>query len=200
MAQREPVAWAPGMSLLADTEPAAWVERALAAAAGDRAWTVATMVPSVFTAYARVLPPTYDRADVDGEPRHRWSEISAHTGVPLTAETRFDALVAGSDRWGRPSDGGLDARETQVLAGLLSGFTGTPEDAYFCLWDGFGTEETVAWWDRPVRVRAPHRDYHLLAGPSPPRRCCRRRWSGGAPACGGRPIGPGWSPPRSRAT
>jgi hypothetical protein len=162
---REPVPWAPGMSLLADTGPAAWVERALASTADARDWTVATMVPSVFAAYARVLPPTYNRDDEHGEQRHRWSEIAAHTGVPLTAETQFDALVAGSGRWGRPSDGGLDARETEVLADILSGFTGTPEDAYFCLWEGFGVEETEAWKGRSMRVRVPHRAYHLLAGP-----------------------------------
>jgi hypothetical protein len=147
------------MSVLADIRAAAWVETALSTTAG--AWTVAAMVPPVFPAYARVLPPTYEP---DGEPRHRWSEIAAHRGVPLTGETRFDDLVAGAEHWGRPSDGGLDARETTVLAGILSGFTRTPEEAYFCLWEGFGLEETDAWRDRPMRVRIPHRAYHLLTG------------------------------------
>jgi hypothetical protein len=153
------------MSVLTDTGPAAWVERALASTADARDWTVATMVPSVFAAYARVLPPTYNRDDEHGEPRHRWSEIAAHRGVPLTAETQFDALVAGADHWGRPSNGGLDARETGVLAGILSSFTRTPEEAFFCLWEGFGLEETDAWRNRPMRVRIPHRAYHLLTGP-----------------------------------
>jgi hypothetical protein len=36
-------------------------------------------------------------------------------------------------------------------------------------------------------------------GRSPPHRCCRLRWRGGARACGGPPIGRGWSPPRSTA-
>jgi hypothetical protein len=165
MELKEPVPWAPGMSVLTDTGPAAWVERALASTADARDWTVATMVPSVFAAYARVLPPTYNRDDEHGEPRHRWSEIAAHRGVPLTAETQFDALVAGADHWGRPSDGGLDARETGVLAGILSSFTRTPEEAFFCLWEGFGLEETDAWRNRPMRVRIPHRAYHLLTGP-----------------------------------
>jgi hypothetical protein len=160
MEPKEPVPWAPGMSVLADIGPAALLETALTSTASSG--TVAAMVPSVFPAYARVLPPTYDP---DGERRHRWSEITAHTGVALTAATRFDDLVAGADRWGRPSDGGLDAEETEVLAGILSGFTRTPEEAYFCLWEGFGLEETEAWKDRPMRVRAPDRAYHLLAGP-----------------------------------
>jgi hypothetical protein len=165
MELKEPVPWAPGMSVLTDTGAAAWVERALASTADARDWTVATMVPSVFAAYARVLPPTYNRDDEHGEPRHRWSEIAAHRGVPLTAETQFDALVAGADHWGRPSDGGLDARETGVLAGILSSFTRMPEEAFFCLWEGFGLEETDAWRNRPMRVRIPHRAYHLLTGP-----------------------------------
>jgi len=43
--------------------------------------------------------------------------------------------------------------------------TDTPDEAYFCLWEGFGLDETQAWWDRPARVRTPHRAYHLLTGP-----------------------------------
>ncbi|EXG80603.1 hypothetical protein [Cryptosporangium arvum] len=154
------LAWAPGMRLLSDAGPAAWVEEALAPS--STRFTVAGMVPPVFAAYARVLPPTY-APENDG--RHRWSEIATARGVPLTADTRFDDLVAGSNRWGRPSDGGLDARETAVLAKTLSAFTTTPDQAFFCLWDGLGLDETQALWDRPTRVRAPHRDYHLLAGP-----------------------------------
>ncbi|WP_018506099.1 hypothetical protein [Parafrankia discariae] len=149
------------MTLLSDASPAAWVAAALTAS--PPAATVAAMVPPVFTAYARVLPPTYD-GESEGR-RHRWSDIAVDQGVPLNAETRFDDLVAGSDRWGRPSDGGLDARETEALARVLSAFTGTPDQAYFCLWEGFGLAETEAWKDRPTRVRTPHRAYHLLTGP-----------------------------------
>lgn len=148
------------MSVLTDVGPAAWVEQALTRTA--RSETVASMVPPMFPAYARVLPPTYDP---DDERRYRWSEIAAQTGVVLTAQTRFDDLVAGSTGWGRPSDGGLDARETQILARLLADFTASPEEAYFCLWEGFGLEETQAWVDRPMRVRTPDRAYHLLTGP-----------------------------------
>ena len=150
------------MSVLADMGPAAWVEAALATTGGPP-WTVATMVPDVFAAYARVLPPARDVDDV--ERRHTWSEISGQSGVPLTAETRFDDLVDGSDRWGRPFDGALEAAETQVLADTLSAFTRTPEEAYFCLWEGFGIPETEAWRDRPMRVQVPTRAYHLLTGP-----------------------------------
>ncbi|CAO5255702.1 hypothetical protein [Frankia sp. AgKG'84/4] len=157
----EPVAWAPGMVLLSDVSPAAWVEVALTATVHTT--TVAGMVPDVFPAYARILPPTYDQ-DVLGR-RYRWTEIAEHQGVELTAETRYRDLVAGSERWGRPSDGGLDAQETAALARVLSAFTDTAEQAYFCLWDGFNLPETAAWEDRPMRVGTPHRAYHLLSGP-----------------------------------
>lgn len=157
----EPVAWAPGLALLDDVGAATWLADAFRARGADA--TVGAMVPPVFAAYARVLPPTYDDR-VEGV-RHRWSEIAVERGVELTADTRFDELVAGSRRWGRPSDGGLDSRETAALARVLTAFTTTPDRAYFCLWDGFGTPELQAWWDRPVRVRVPHRNYHLLTGP-----------------------------------
>ncbi|MFI5954924.1 hypothetical protein [Cryptosporangium sp. NPDC051539] len=159
MDTEEPVKWAPGLRLSADTGPAAWIETALAAA---RPGTVAAMVPTVFAAYARVLPPTYAP---DDEGRFRWSEIAAGRGVALTAETRFDDLVAGDGRWGRPSDGGLDARETTLLATVLSDFTDASDEAFFCLWEGLGLEETEALKDRATRVRTPHRAYHLLTGP-----------------------------------
>jgi len=156
----EPVEWAPGMSLLADVDPAAWIGEALAPAA--RSGTVAAMVPPVFAAYARVLPPAHDPA---GGPPHRWSEIAAHAGVPLTAGTHFDDLAAGSLDWGRPGEGRLDARETKALARLLTGFTGTPERAFYCVWEGFGLDEIDAWMNRPMRVQTPDRAYHLLTGP-----------------------------------
>lgn len=157
----EPVPWAAGMSLLADVHAAEWVASALTA--NTEVGVVAAMVPSVFAAYARVLPPTYSPED-EGR-RHRWSEIASDRGVELTAGTRFDELVAGSEGWGRPSDGGFGAPETEALARILSSFTETPNRAYFCLWEGFGLEETDAWRDRSMRVRAPHRAYHLLTGP-----------------------------------
>ena len=147
--------------MLDDVGPAAWVAAALSDTVDGG--VVSAMVPPGFPAYARVLPPAYDGGDP--ERRHRWSEIAAHTGVALTAETRFDDLVAGSGGWGRPSDGGLDARETAALARVLAGFTSTPDQAYFCLWEGFGLPETDALAARPARVRTPHRAYHLLAGP-----------------------------------
>lgn len=196
MHPKEPVDWAPGLAILGDVSPAAWIEAALRPS--SEPWTVTSLVPPVFEAYARVLPPSYE--DQDAEPRHRWPEIAAATGVPLTAETRFDDLVAGSDRWGRPCDGGLDARETAALARVLGASTGTPAEAYFCLWEGFGLEETEAWADRPMRVEI--RTGRSTCSPvrSPPRRCCPPRCRGGARACGGRRTGPGWSPPRSTAT
>lgn len=148
------------MSVLADVGPASWIGDALASAA--RTATVAALMPSAFPAYARVLPPAHDPND---ERRHWWSEIAEYTGVPLIAETRFNDLVAGSARWGRPAEGGLHAQETRVLATVLADFTQTPDRAFFCPWEGFGLEETEAWSDRPMRVQAPDRAYHLLAGP-----------------------------------
>jgi hypothetical protein len=147
------------VTLLSETSAAAWVEAALA----SPAWgTVASLVPPVFDAYARVLPPAFPD---DGVVRYRWSQIAASRGIALSADTRFDDLVDGSDRWGRPSDGGLDIRETAALASVLAGVTDTPDEAYFCLWEGLGLPVTQALQNRPARVRTPHRAYHLLTGP-----------------------------------
>ena len=81
----EPVDWAAGMLVLADVGPADWLGEALGPAA--RTATVPAMMPPVFAASARVLPPAIDPHD---ERRREWSEIAAQSGVRLTAETRPD--------------------------------------------------------------------------------------------------------------
>lgn len=39
---------------------------------------------------------------------------------------------------GNPETGALDEPDSQALLDLLSGHTGTPDDAYFALWEGSG--------------------------------------------------------------
>ncbi|GLY15390.1 hypothetical protein Kisp01_24050 [Kineosporia sp. NBRC 101677] len=54
-----------------------------------------------------------------------------------------------------------DGEQMRLVVQILAAHTGTPEEAFFCLWDG---------WDTPIpgfkpMVRIPHRAYYLFEGP-----------------------------------
>jgi hypothetical protein len=54
-----------------------------------------------------------------------------------------------------------DEEHIQVIVDVLSRHTSTPEDAYFGLWDGWGTRIPGF---KPM-MRIPNRDYYLFRGP-----------------------------------
>ncbi|MDV6270672.1 hypothetical protein [Rhodococcus globerulus] len=54
-----------------------------------------------------------------------------------------------------------ESEQFTVVLEILSGYTSTPDDCYFCLWDGWGCE--VIGDDIPM-VKIPNRDYWLFRG------------------------------------
>lgn len=162
--------WSKGLQLLSDVTAAGWLVAALAP--WKRPMATRSLVPAVFSAYARVLPPAEIEGEIEGR-RWSWREIAQRTGAVVHAGARYCA-VSGWDRqpeaaapqpWGVPWDGALPPQETLALAAALSAFTSTPQSAYFCVWEGHGDELTNALAGRPARVRAENRNYHLLTGP-----------------------------------
>lgn len=155
-------------------------------------YTVSIVVPTGFEAYARVLHPA-------GIPEHggrlvRWADVAAWSGLPLRADAQFHSVAlppadpGGPPPYsqGGPRDGSLYPPDAVALAAIARGWTATPEDCWFCVWDGFGwdvvsrtgtrpgTGEIIAGSGRdpvpgPVRegprVRLPNRDYLLYRGP-----------------------------------
>jgi hypothetical protein len=183
-----------------DVRQADWIGPRLASWAGDH--TAAIVVPAGFAAYARVLHPA-------GVPGHgedhvvRWAEVAAWSGLPLRPDAQFHSVALPPADPGEPPpyhgqgprDGTLYGPDAEVLAGVLRNWTATPEDCWFCVWDGYGwtsggtfsfgtvtasTEtgqppEPVAPFNRepvpgPVRtgprVQLPHRSYFLYQGPA----------------------------------
>lgn len=128
---------------------------------------VASVVPSGFAAYARVLHPVV-ASGLDGEPNVRWGEVADWAGTAVTRQAQFPEIAVPEQRPQRaapfdgdpPLEGSLSADDAAVLTALLSAHTETPDRCWFCLWDGYGwqslasapTSESVAsacWMELP---------------------------------------------------
>jgi hypothetical protein len=102
---------------------------------------VGSVVPSGFTAYARILHPAFM-----GEVEVRWSQVAQWSGRVIHRAAQFHALVpsppgpeVGSEPFTyAPREGVLPQRQVQALAALLSKHTTKKDRCWFCLWDGFG--------------------------------------------------------------
>jgi hypothetical protein len=105
--------------------------------------TVSALLPSVFTAYARVLHPAV-RYDGDDDVEVPWAEVAAHNGTDLHPLVRWDALLPGPVEsqppvWDDgPSEGHLPVALAVRLGSVLGRHTGTPADCLLGRWDGFG--------------------------------------------------------------
>jgi hypothetical protein len=125
-----------------------------------------SIIPEGFEAYARLLHPAESHGP-DGR-RWRWSDIAGQNGREVHTEMLFETIsqpsggVASDDDWGEPELGSLPLPERAVLVDLLGSATTTPDDCWFCVWDGFGglDDQGVS-----ARVRLPEREYLLRRGP-----------------------------------
>jgi hypothetical protein len=163
---------------------AVWVADRLAS---YEAWTVGSIVPTGFQAYARIFHP----AEGPHEEWVTWAQVAAWSGKVLQAHAEFSAAHA---RGYEPQVGELPPDLVAALSALLTPHTQTPERCWFCVWDGgwingpgqIGTavgatagecadaqRQFEAAWELTFggealprsRVRLPGRDYVLLEGP-----------------------------------
>ncbi|ROO87198.1 hypothetical protein EDD29_4792 [Actinocorallia herbida] len=131
-----------------DVRAADWLVEAL-----DHAeYTVASLLPRGYAAYARILHP----AEGSGR-RVRWSEVARWSGHDLTPETQFGSLSkplrgagprpsskrrrarsAPRPFTGVPRDGSLPEPELATLCAILADHTSTPDECWFCVWNGYG--------------------------------------------------------------
>ena len=127
-----------------DVQQADWIGPRLAPWGGDH--TAAIVVPTGFAAYARVLHPA-------GIPEHgerlvRWADVAAWSGIPLRPDAQFHSIALPPADPGEPPpydsqgprEGSLYQPDAEVLAAILRDWTATPEDCWFCVWEGYGWE------------------------------------------------------------
>ena len=163
-------------------------------------YTITMVVPNGFEAYARVLHPVETPDNVETTDNRdrlvRWADVAAWSGMPLRKDAQFHSIAlpptpsSGEPpyRSQGPQEGTLYAPDAEVLATILRDWTATPQDCWFCVWDGFGWDSvgTVTALTRtgrpskiiedprrdpvpgPVRagprVHLPFRDYFLYQG------------------------------------
>jgi hypothetical protein len=177
-----------------DVSQADWIAPRLAS--WEDGYTITIVVPAGFEAYARVLHPV--ETPDHGDRLIRWAEVARWSGMPLRTDAQFHSIAlppaapSGPPPYGSqgPQEGSLYQPDAEVLAAIGRDWTATPEDCWFCVWDGFGwdgastfavlTEEghpaEVVEEPRqdpvpgPVRtgprVHLPDRDYFLYQGPA----------------------------------
>jgi hypothetical protein len=146
-----------------DPSPAAWLARSIAAA-GPR--TVAALVPPVFPAYARVLHPAVAYED-DDDVEIAWAAVAAHNGTVAHRLMQWPAITGSWDfvsdddqpeLWNdSPAEGHLVTAAAERLAGVLAGFTTTPDACWFAVWTDDPPDATTT-----VLAGRPHR---IVRGP-----------------------------------
>lgn len=110
-----------------------------------KAYDVGSVIPAGFAAYARVLHPA-GKYGASHPIEVRWSEVATWSGKTIHPEVQFNAIsepALGNELapwpWNyEPRDGVLPDRQVRALAALLSEHTTTPDQCWFCLWEGQG--------------------------------------------------------------
>ena len=130
-----------------------------------KAYDVGAVVPTGFAAYARILHPAFTR-----EREVRWAEVATWSGRVIHPEVQFHALgpslpldAIGTEPFVFPPRSGvLPESQVRALAGLLSRFTSTTGNCWFCLWEGYGYFESKQAARRVIPN--PQRSYFLFSG------------------------------------
>jgi hypothetical protein len=127
-----------------DIDAAAWILVALR----DFDYTVGSIVPPVFDAYARVFHPA-SRGSGEDEVPVRWADVAAANGRVMHPAAEWGSITGSSgyqynstqpSLWDtEPSTGNLPAAIAQRLAAVLSEHTDDPSQGSFGIWEGWGT-------------------------------------------------------------
>ncbi|MFI5281652.1 MAG: hypothetical protein ACHQ0J_00810 [Candidatus Dormibacterales bacterium] len=127
-----------------DVDVADWIRHRLHGFAED----VGSVIPSGFTAYARIFHPAVRLrvAAEDPEVELRWSDVAAVYGKTVHPEMQFHTIVGHAlfapqvelAGFYEPREGVLSLSQSAALVQRLARHTSTPNECWFCLWDGYG--------------------------------------------------------------
>ena len=130
----------PGMAFLTEVAEARWIERGTNHASRG----IDALIPAGFTAHARLFHPADNVSDSTPESRIRWAEVAKWAGRtvhPLMDFQRIKVPAAGFGLGPAPWRDDPDEElydEGTALAGFLAGYTDTPQDCFFGVWEGYG--------------------------------------------------------------
>ena len=158
-----------GLEFSEDVSEAQWVEESLSQGEWGR---LDSLMPRGFSSYARIFHPAYLEGDI--ERPVRWSTVASWTGRTVHPLMQFERVADLSEAprdiykdppWGElPQHGSIPEKECRSLTTVLRDFTSTPDDCFFCLWEGYGNIDTRLY-KASARVVAPGREYLLFRGP-----------------------------------
>lgn len=151
--------------------PAATAHPSVWAAVRSFDGTVGSLVPPVFSSYARVFHPAF----LAGKPVS-WRAVAQASGRVMHPLAQWRRLNPGSDPrdlsslrarpgvWDEePSLGTLPTFVAARLAFVLGARTTTSDSCWFAVWGGYGGLDPH--WTQAPRFSLPGRDMHLLSGP-----------------------------------
>jgi hypothetical protein len=151
-----------GRPVETDVSAGSWIAAALAPPAP---LTVASLVPPVFPAYARVLHPAVsyagdDDVDVPWAAVAAFNDRAAHRLMQWPAITGAWDYVAEDDQpelWNdSPAEGHLPVGVAARVAAVLAEHTATPDDCWFGVWTDAADQATLLLGARGYRlVRGP---------------------------------------------
>ncbi len=160
MAADERINWLP------DVRPADWIAPRLHGFAVD----TGSVVPEGFDGYCRIFHPF--RKPEPGAASRTWAEVAAQNGRIAHSGMQIHTISHPVGSTPVPYDlndyineldwGQLPLPERAILVETLRSFTATPEQCWFCVWEGFGALDLKGVSER---VRLPNRNYVLYAGP-----------------------------------
>jgi hypothetical protein len=155
------------LSAARDVHGAAWVLAALR----DFDFTVGSIVPPVFEAYARVFHPAWRRTGKNMV-AVRWAEVADANGRAMHPAAQWGSIVGswegqsssiqpGGWEW-PPSEGELPWEIAQCLVAILAEHTGDPATAFFGVWEGWGIPQSFFAFSpgTPDEVQRQARDAH----------------------------------------
>ncbi|WP_040338636.1 hypothetical protein [Candidatus Blastococcus massiliensis] len=133
-----------GLPVETDVSLGVWIS---SARRGADPGTVASLVPGVFEAYARVFHPAVRYAG-DDDVDVSWAEVATHCGTVAHALMQWHTVTGSWDPqadesrsgvWDdAPAEGHLPVQVAERVATVLARHTGTPDECLFGRWDGFG--------------------------------------------------------------
>ena len=132
--------WPARLVLCDDVAQSGWILPRLLAW-GSNGTPVASLVPRGFDAYVRVLHPASTGPEGGAV---RWRAVAEATGRTFHPLVQFERIADPATREALgsvspPRVGHLDPATCAALYGQLAGWTATPEDCWFGVWDGWGS-------------------------------------------------------------